>query len=74
MWHHEHHFADVPGGTEMRDVVHYSLPGWFVGDLINRYVVARQIATIFAHRRRVLDALFGTLGADQSSIPVRYVN
>ena len=28
-WHHQHHFADVPGGaggTEMRDIVHYALP------------------------------------------------
>lgn len=61
MWHHEHHFSDVPGGTEMRDVVHYALPGWVVGDVINKFVVARQIETIFAHRRRVLDALFGTI-------------
>lgn len=63
MWHHEHHFASVPGGTEMRDIVHYALPGGPIGDLVNHYVVARRVAEIFAHRRRVLDRLFGTLEA-----------
>ena len=63
MWHHEHHFRDVPGGTKMRDIVHYALPGGPIGDLINHWIVARRVAEIFAHRRRVLDGLFGTLGA-----------
>jgi len=58
MWHHEHHFRDVPGGTEMRDIVHYALPGGPIGDLINQRLVARRVALIFAHRRRVLDEMF----------------
>ncbi len=63
MWHHEHHFRDVPGGTEMRDVVHYAVPGGPIGDFINHRLVARQVAEIFAHRRRVLDELFGVIEA-----------
>ena len=26
LWHHQHHFSDIPGGTEMKDILHYSLP------------------------------------------------
>ncbi len=63
MWHHEHHFREVPGGTEMRDIIHYAVPGGPFGDLINHYVVARKVAEIFAHRRRVLDVRFGSMEA-----------
>ena len=61
MWHHEHHFRDVPGGTEMRDIVHYAVPGGPAGDLVNHFVVARRVAEIFTHRRRVLTAMFGAI-------------
>jgi ligand-binding SRPBCC domain-containing protein len=61
MWHHEHHFREVPGGTEMRDIIHYAVPGGPFGDLVKHYVVARRVAEIFAYRRRVLDGLFGTI-------------
>lgn len=63
MWHHEHHFREVPGGTEMRDIIHYAVPGGPLGDVVNHYVVARRVAEIFAHRRGVLTGLFGTLEA-----------
>ena len=69
MWHHQHHFRDVPGGTEMHDIVHYALPGGPIGDLINDRVVARKVAEIFDHRRRTLDDLFGALKRE----PVRTV-
>jgi len=59
MWHHEHHFRDIPGGTEMRDIVHYALPGGPIGDVVNEWVVAKKVAEIFGHRRQVLNAFFG---------------
>ena len=61
MWHHEHHFRDIDGGTEMHDIVHYALPGGPLGDVINHRVVRQRVAAIFAHRRRVLDSLFGAI-------------
>ena len=61
MWHHEHSFSDAPGGTEMRDTVHYAVPGGPLGDLINERIVARKVTAIFTHRRRTLDELFGVL-------------
>ena len=62
-WHHQHLFREVPGGTEARDLIHYALPlatgpfGW----LVNRMIVGRQLAHIFAFRRRVLEERFGRM-------------
>ncbi len=64
LWHHEHHFRDVDGGTGMRDLVHYSVPGGPLGDVINRLLVQRRVAEIFAYRRRVIERLFGTTPRD----------
>ena len=58
MWHHEHHFRDVDGGTEMRDIVHYAVPGGPLGDVIDRRLVRRRLAEIFAYRRHVIERLF----------------
>lgn len=58
-WHHQHHFRDVPGGTEIRDVVHYALPPG--GVLLRGLLVAPRLEAIFDHRGRVLEETFGTL-------------
>ena len=60
-WHHTHTFAEIPGGTLIRDEVHYLLPLGWLGRLAHALVVRRQLAGIFAHRRRVVAARFGTL-------------
>ena len=60
MWHHEHHFRDVPGGTEMRDIIDYAVPGGPLGDVVNHFVVARRVGEIFVHRRLLLDSQFGS--------------
>lgn len=58
-WHHQHHFRQIAGGIEARDVVHYALPrgaglagGWFV---------RRRLEEIFDFRRHVLEETFGTV-------------
>lgn len=63
VWHHEHHFSDVPGGIHMRDIVHYSVPFGPIGDLVEKLVVGRRVQAIFDFRRRVLDQRFGQLVA-----------
>ena len=59
VWHHEHHFTEVPGGIHMRDIVHYSVPFGPLGDLIERAVIGRRVEAIFEFRRGVLDQRFG---------------
>lgn len=58
-WRHEHTFREVPGGTEMRDVVDYDVgwgpAGWAAGALF----VRRSLRHIFDYRRDTVAALFG---------------
>lgn len=60
LWHHQHHFREVPGGTEMIDVVHYKLPLWVLGDLAHVLFVKKQLADIFEYRRKKVAEMFGT--------------
>jgi ligand-binding SRPBCC domain-containing protein len=50
-WIHEHTFEERDGGTLMRDVVRYRVPG---GALADRLFVRRDVERIFAFRREVL--------------------
>lgn len=62
MWHHEHTFEEVDGGTLIRDRVIYRLPlgqlGWRVG---GRFVES-DIRRIFEHRARRTSELLGAWG------------
>ena len=54
-WIHAHTFEEAgPGRTLVRDVVRYGVPG---GALVNRLLVAPDLARIFAHRRCQLEEL-----------------
>lgn len=68
LWHHEHGFAAVPGGTEVIDDIWYVLPGGPLGDLAHRLMVRGQLQRIFTFRRRILAARFGDLDAHRDSI------
>lgn len=61
LWHHQHTFVAVDGGTEIRDEVRYLAPGWFLEPLINRLFVRPDVDRIFAYRREQLLAKFGEL-------------
>ena len=58
-WHHQHLFREVPGGVEVRDVVHYALPRG--AGAAGRLLVQPRLIAIFDHRRRVLEEMFGSL-------------
>ncbi len=62
-WHHQHHFKAIEGGTEMRDIVHWALPAWFLGDLVAGRDVRRRVASIFEFRAGVLAERFDLLPA-----------
>lgn len=55
LWHHEHRFDERGGGTEISDHVVYAVWG---GGLVDRLFVRRDVAAIFAYRRRRLEELF----------------
>ncbi len=59
VWHHEHFFcARGEAETETRDLVHYVPPFGFLGALMNRVVIARQLKEIFDFREAQLARLF----------------
>lgn len=61
LWHHQHHFREIPGGVEMTDIVHYRLPLGFIGRIANRLIVAKKLEQIFQYRFQKVEELFGSL-------------
>lgn len=61
LWHHQHHFKEIPGGVEMRDVVHYKLPFWFIGSIANGLLVKNKLKKIFDFRYRTVEEKFGKM-------------
>jgi len=61
LWHHEHSFEGLNGGTLVRDAVTYALPlGWSpVSRLMHACVVKPDLAKVFAFRRAALERRFG---------------
>ncbi len=59
LWHHQHHFREIPGGVEMDDEVNYALPFGWLGQLFHKPVVKRELRKIFEFRHNKLRELFG---------------
>ena len=59
LWRHLHTFEDRHDGTLMRDRVEYALPFGPLGWLAHRVLVARQLDSIFSHRREVIARVLG---------------
>jgi ligand-binding SRPBCC domain-containing protein len=57
-WHHEHHFKEVEEGVEMTDIVHYKVPFWFLGGIVNSLFVRSSLKKIFDYREQVTDNIF----------------
>lgn len=56
VWIHEHRFVERDGGTEVRDLVRYAVPG---GRVVDRLFVRRDVARIFAYRAATLREILG---------------
>jgi len=59
LWHHQHHFREIPGGVEMTDIIHYKIPMGFIGRMANVFFVKKKLAGIFAFRRQKTEEIFG---------------
>ena len=62
LWHHQHHFRDIEGGVEMTDLIHYKVPGWWLGDIADKLFISKQLEDIFKYRYRKVEELFGMWG------------
>ncbi len=59
MWHHQHHFKEIPGGVEMTDIVHYRLPmGILSAPALP--LVRKKLEEIFAFRLARTASVLGT--------------
>lgn len=63
LWHHQHHFKEIDGGVEMKDIVHYKNPLWFIGEIANSLFVQKKVESIFAFRYQKVEELFGKWGS-----------
>lgn len=60
-WHHKHFLKEIPGGVEMRDLIHYALPLGPLGWMANSLFVKKQLDDIFLYRKMVLEEMFGKM-------------
>lgn len=54
LWHHQHHFKEVPGGVEMTDLIHYRIPLGWLGDLANSLFVRQKLDKLFNYRTDII--------------------
>ncbi|WP_462265018.1 SRPBCC family protein [Mucilaginibacter sp.] len=59
LWHHQHHFKEVPGGVQMTDILDYAIPYGIIGRLSNKLLVGKQIDQIFNYRNQAIIKMFG---------------
>lgn len=59
LWHHQHHFKEIPGGVEMTDIVHYKNPLGILGRIANTLFVKQKLNSIFNYRYKKVEEMFG---------------
>ena len=57
-WHHQHHFNEIEGGTEMIDRVTYQLPFGVLGDLVHMVWIKNRLEGIFDYRAEEVGRIF----------------
>lgn len=70
LWHHQHHFIEIEGGVEMKDIVHYRNPFGFFGELTNSLFIKNKLKKIFEYRYRKVEELFGKWGDQQCVVVI----
>ena len=56
LWVHQHSFTEADGGTRVEDTVEYAV---HLGFVVQRFIVAPDLRSIFDYRERRLRELFG---------------
>ena len=59
LWHHQHRFKEVPGGTRIEDEVNFALPMGRLGIFAYQLFVKKKLNQIFDYREYRLKQLFG---------------
>ncbi len=72
LWHHKHFLREIDGGVEMEDIIDYKLPLGFVGRIMHKLFVGRQLKDIFKYREEKLIKLFGKHKGDNDKVIKMY--
>lgn len=59
-WHHQHTLTPIKNGTAMEDLVHFKVPGGFLGDCFTPWFVLPKLREIFAFRHQKLTEILGS--------------
>lgn len=59
LWHHKHFLSEMDGGVLMEDIIDYKIPFGFLGQLVQPFLVKKQLKQIFEFREAKLHELFG---------------
>jgi len=60
LWHHQHHFKEVPGGVLMTDILNYAIGYGAAGTIANKVLVKNKIEQIFKYREKAVNEMFGS--------------
>ena len=60
IWHHQHFFKSVEGGTEITDIVNYQVPLGPLGKLFHPLLVKNRVAGIFEYRNKRIKEIFSS--------------
>jgi ligand-binding SRPBCC domain-containing protein len=58
MWHHQHLFKQTRQGTEMTDLVHYSIYLNFLTRPVHHFMIRPRLEKIFSFRSKALEKIF----------------
>lgn len=58
MWHHEHFFEETENGVLMKDKVSIAMHFNFIGNIIFRLFIGKEVKKIFDYRFKKLEELF----------------
>jgi ligand-binding SRPBCC domain-containing protein len=71
LWHHQHHFKAIEGGTEMVDLVHYRLPFGIIGNITNSLLVKDELRKIFSYRYGKIIEFFGKWEGEEMEVVIQ---
>ena len=69
LWHHQHHFKAIKGGTQMTDLIHYRLPFGILGTAVHP-IVKKKLFAIFTYRFEKINELFGSWPGQLANIKI----
>mgnify|MGYP006268394281 FL=1 len=53
-WSHEVRLTATPTGTQVEDIVFYTMPGWLFGELLHTLIIGKRLQAIFDTRQAYL--------------------